>query len=287
MTTTSTGNEPSSPPSRGETSLPPETAEGQAEDAARSAGQRSTPIIALFTDFGLAGPYTGQVKAVLHLAAPEVAVIDLFADAPSRNPKAAAYLLAAYAHWFPPGTVFLSVVDPGVGGTRAPVIVAADDRWFVGPDNGLFELVTRRAVTPARLWEITWRPTVLSASFHGRDLFAPVAARLALGETPPGTLRDPGAMATSDWPDDLAEIVYVDHYGNAMTGLRAAALPPDALLVAGRRVLPPAPTFSAMPRGAAFWYENSTGLAEIAVNGGQADAVLGLRIGSPVEILRS
>ena len=221
------------------------------------------------------------MKAVLHLAAPEIRVIDLFADAPSRNPKVAAYLLAAYAQWFPPGTVFLSVVDPGVGGARAPVIVAADDRWFVGPDNGLFEIVKRRAVTPAREWEITWRPASLSASFHGRDLFAPVAARLTRGDIP-GALRDPATAERRDWPDDLAEIVYVDHYGNAMTGLRANLLPKDAGLEAGNKILPSARTFSAVPEGAAFWYENSTGLAEIAVNGGRADTVLGLAVGSKV-----
>jgi S-adenosylmethionine hydrolase len=241
-------------------------------------------MIVLFTDFGLAGPYVGQMKAVLHRLAPGVPVIDLFADAPSRDPRAAAYLLAAYAPWFPPDTIFLAVVDPGVGGVRAPVIVAADDRWFVGPDNGLFELVKRRAVTPPREWEITWRPAILSPSFHGRDLFAPVAARLALGETPPGTLRDPAAMARNDWPDDLAEIVYLDHYGNAMTGLRAGVLAKSTRLVAGGREISPAHTFSAVPEGAAFWYENSTGLAEIAVNLGRADAALGLKIGSPVEV---
>jgi S-adenosylmethionine hydrolase len=154
----------------------------------------------------------------------------------------------------------------------------------VGPDNGLFELVKRRAVTPSREWEITWRPAALSPSFHGRDLFAPVAARLALGETPPGTLRDPETMARNAWPDDLPEIVYLDRYGNAMTGLRAGLLPGAARLVVGEREVPPARTFSSVPPGAAFWYENSTGLAEIAVNLGRADAELDLRIGSAVVV---
>src|SRR5215472_12115972 len=98
-------------------------------------------MIVLFTDFGLTGPYAGQVKAVLHQVAPQVPVVDLFADAPSRDPRASAYLLAAYAAWFPAGTVFLAVVDPGVGGARPAVIVEADRRWYVGPGNGLFELV--------------------------------------------------------------------------------------------------------------------------------------------------
>ena len=177
-------------------------------------------MIALFTDFGLHGPYAGQMKAVLLDMAPGVPVIDLFADAPAGDPKASAYLLAAYAPWFPERTVFLCVVDPGVGGERPAVIVEADRRWYVGPGNGLFELVRRRA-RKAQSFDITWRPKTLSASFHGRDLFAPVAAILARGDEPPGRPRADGADRRADWPDDLAEIVYVDHYGNTMTGFCA------------------------------------------------------------------
>ena len=242
-------------------------------------------MIAVFTDFGLHGPYTGQMKAVLHRMAPGTPVIDLFADAPVGNPKASAYLLAAYAPWFPAGTIFLCVVDPGVGGTRPPLIVEADGRWYVGPGNGLFELVQRRAGA-VRCWDIDWRPEHVSASFHGRDIFAPVAARLAQGETPTGRRREADADRRADWPDDLPEVVYVDHFGNAMTGLRAATLPAEARLVAGHQVLERARTFGDRPPGAAFWYENSNGLAEIAVNLGRADRDLGLEIGSLVEIVR-
>src|SRR6478609_2029347 len=102
-------------------------------------------MIVLFTDFGLHGPYTGQMKAVLHQMAPGVPAIDLFADAPVGNPRASAYLLAAYAEWFAAGTVFLAVVDPGVGGPRPPISLEADGRWYVGPGNGLFELAERGA----------------------------------------------------------------------------------------------------------------------------------------------
>lgn len=241
-------------------------------------------MIALFTDFGLAGPYTGQMMAVLHQAAPRVPVIPLFADAPSARPKPAAYLLAAYGAWFPAGTVLLCVVDPGVGSARRAVVVEAEGRLYVGPDNGLFDIVMRRSAA-ARLWEITWQPGPLSASFHGRDLFAPVAARLARGD-PVAAVAQPAVdnSAARGWPDDLAEIVYVDHYGNAMTGLRGALLSPRARLVANGRMLPPATTFSAVPLGAAFWYVNANGLTEIAVNGGRADAALGLAIGSAVAI---
>jgi S-adenosyl-L-methionine hydrolase (adenosine-forming) len=241
-------------------------------------------MIALFTDFGLQGPYTGQMKAVLYEMAPGKPVVDLFADAPVGNPKASAYLLAAYAAWFAERTVFLCVVDPGVGGARPALVVEADGRQYVGPGNGLFELVRRRA-RETRCWEVDWRPARLSASFHGRDLFAPVAAMVARGDEPPGRLCDAGADRRPDWPDDLAEIVYVDHFGNAMTGMRAAMLPPDARLSAGERALDRATTFSDRPPGAAFWYENSNGLAEIAVNQRRADRELGLWIGAPVAIL--
>jgi S-adenosylmethionine hydrolase len=223
------------------------------------------------------------MKAVLHQMAPGIPVVDLFADAPAGNPMASAYLLAAYAAWFPEGTVFLCVVDPGVGGTRPAVFVEADGRWYVGPGNGLFELVQRRA-RKARCWDIEWKPRHLSASFHGRDLFAPVAAMLARGESPPGRQRDDIADRRADWPDDLPEVVYLDHYGNALTGLRAAVLPADARLSARGRTFERARTFSDRPPGTAFWYENSNGLAEIAVNQGRADRDLGLSIGTPIEI---
>jgi hypothetical protein len=240
-------------------------------------------MIVLFTDFGLAGPYTGQVKAVLTQAAPGVPVIDLFADAPAGNPKAAAYLLAAYSAWFPAGTVFLCVVDPGVGGGRPPVAVEADGRSFVGPGNGLFEIVRRRAAL-ARIWEITWQPPGLSATFHGRDLFAPVAAMLARGEPVPGELRDAAWLRRPDWPDDLAEIVYIDHYGNAMTGLRTGAVPAGTALSVAGRTIAGARTFGDRRQGEALWYENSNGLIEIAVNRGRADRTLGLAIGTPISI---
>jgi len=239
-------------------------------------------LIALFTDFGLAGPYTGQMKAVLLRDAPGTAVVDLFADAPAARPQPSAYLLAAYAAWFPAGTVFPCVVDPGVGGPRVPLIIEADGRWYVGPDNGLFELVLRRAAK-ARVWRITFEPVSLSASFHGRDLFAPVAACLARGGPPPGQPHQPTRFRT--WPDDLAEIVYVDHYGNAITGLRAAALPPEARLGVTGVVLPRVRSFSEVPSGVALCYENANGMMEVAVNCGRADAVLGLTIGSKLTVV--
>ena len=266
-------------------------------------------MIALFTDFGLADPYVGQMHAVLARVAPGVPVIDLFHAVPAFNIRAGAYLLPAYAREFPPGTVFIAVVDPGVGGTRRPIMLKADGCWYVGPDNGLFELVRRRA-TGYECHEIRWRPSQLSASFHGRDLFAPVAARLALGEIPdsmpvsrfperrsPESLLSRGEMlqaaaaeltapADGPWPDDLAEIVYIDHYGNGITGLRAATLPVERSIGIGGEVLRYARVFSDVPPGAAFWYENANGLVEIAVNGGNAAAQLGLKPGDPLTLIQ-
>lgn len=242
-------------------------------------------MIVLFTDFGLAGPYTGQVQAVLHQTAAGVPVIQLFADAPPGQPKPAAYLLAAYAMWFATGTVLLCVVDPGVGGPRRGLIVEANGRLYVGPDNGLFELVWRRAARP-RAWALTWRPEQLSATFHGRDLFAPVAGRLARGERAEAMASLAEPARHPDWPDDLAEIVYLDHYGNAMTGLRGACLPTAASLLAGPHRVAHADTFSAVPPGVPFWYVNSNGLVEIAVNAGRADQALALAVGSGLAILR-
>ena len=240
-------------------------------------------MIVLFTDFGVTGPYVGQMQAVLNQIAPGVPVIQLFADAPRGQPKPCAYLLAAYAAWFPPGSIFLCVVDPEVGSDRRGLIVEADGRLYVGPDNGLFELTLRRAQSP-RIAEITWQPPALSASFHGRDLFAPIAGRLARGEAPTSLARPVVPLTHADWPDDLAEIIYVDHFGNALTGLRGDRLPTSARLSVRGCSVAHARTFSAAPAGGAFWYVNSNGLVEIAVNGGRADQVLHLALGCEIQI---
>lgn len=237
------------------------------------------PAIVTFTDFGAEGPYLGQVRAALLREAPTVPVIDLMADAPSFDPVASAYLLAALVAETPPGCVIMAVVDPGVGGARDPLVAEAGGRLFVGPDNGLFEPVMRRA-DGVRCWRIDWRPARLSATFHGRDLFAPVAGRLARGEAPEAAGCAPLAPPRrADWPDDLARVVYVDRYGNAMTGLRADGV---RSLAAAGVALARADRFSAVSAGEAFWYANSIGLAEIAVNGGSAAERLGLRVGDAV-----
>jgi len=241
-------------------------------------------MIALFTDFGLNGPYVGQLHAVLAAAAPGERVIDLFHHVPHYDIRAAAYLLPSYAAVFPASTVFLCVVDPGVGGARRPVAAHADGRWYVGPDNGLFHIVARRA---ARFdcHEILWQPPHLSNSFHGRDLFAPVAAALALGtllDARPGTLTAPSGPA---WPEELAEVIYIDAFGNAVTGILAGRAGIDRALHVRGQELPYAATFSAIARGEAFWFRNSSDLVEIAVNEGSAAERLGLHLGDRVQLL--
>jgi len=241
-------------------------------------------MIALFTDFGGAGPYVGQMKAAVYRELPRATIVDLMADAPAHNPYAAAYLLAALSPEFSPGTVFLCVVDPGVGDpARRPAAVSIDGQWFVGPDNGLFNVAAARG-RAVQWWDITWRPARLSASFHGRDLFAPVAARLARGAAPPGTACALQERLLPGWPEDLAEIIYIDHFGNAMTGIRAVALSSARYLNIKDHSVAYARTFSAVPAGQAFWYENANGLVEIAVNQGRADRILGLEIGDKVRM---
>ncbi len=238
--------------------------------------------ILLFTDFGSGDIYVGQVKAALQGLAPGIAVIDLLHDAPAFNVRASAHLLAALAERFAPGSVFLTVVDPGVGGARSAVVVQADERSYVGPDNGLLSVVAARA-HKSDCRRVVWQPPQLSASFHGRDLFAPVAAKLAAqGGLPEGWLAHSGGLKVELGGDDLPEIIYVDHYGNAHTGLRARGSARAGSLVVGARRLTYARVFSEGAEGEAFWYENSQGLVEIAVNCGSAARLLGLEIGDEV-----
>ena len=240
-------------------------------------------MIALFTDYGLHGPYLGQVQAVLHGHLPNEKVINLLADAPRNNPRASAYLLAAFSRAFgaAPGTIFFSVVDPGVGSFQdRPVVIKADGQWYVGPDNGLFDIVYRRS-SRVQCWSLDWRPETLSASFHGRDLYAPTAAMIRkndiLGDEIPWEDRH-------GWPDDLSEIIYVDHFGNCMTGIRAEMLDTTKVIRVNGAAIAFANTFSSVPSGDAFWYRNSQDLVEIAVNGGNAAEQLNLGIGTQLMI---
>jgi len=240
-------------------------------------------MIFLFTDFGAADLYVGQVKGVLAERAPGIPVIDLLHEAPAFNVKASAHLLAALAERLPRGSVVFAVVDPGVGGKRDAVVVRSDGRYFVGPDNGLLSVAAARAERRT-VWSITWRPRTLARSFHGRDLFAPIAAAIARGDFPEARLKRKPRLAASFGADDLAEVIYVDHYGNAATGLRASGVSRRARLVVKGTWIAHARVFSEAPQGEVFWYENSIGLVEIAANSVSAAAKLGLRVGQRLAV---
>jgi S-adenosylmethionine hydrolase len=237
--------------------------------------------IALVTDFGPGGPYVGQMRLRLSELLRQFPVIDLVSDLCPFRPDLAAYLLPAFARDVPCRTLYVCVVDPGVGGARAALAVLADGDWYVGPDNGVLALVARRSPS-RRVLRVDWRPETLSDSFHGRDLFAPVAAMLCDGVIPSHAEIDVGQMVGADWPNELPRIVYADPYGNLMTGMRAASLERGTILGAGGRALSYARTFCEVPAGTAFWNENSVGLVELAVNQGSASVVLGLRPGDPI-----
>lgn len=242
--------------------------------------------IALITDFGVGSPYMGQLHAVLHGLAPEVAVLDLVADLPPFRPDLAAYLLPALIRDLPRRTLYVCVVDPGVGGDRQVLMLDRAGDCFLGPDNGLLAVLGRRSVQ-SRWWRVTWRPKRLSASFHGRDLFAPLAVRLARGKTVERVPVSASGLVGMDWVDEPSIILYRDAYGNLMTGLRAANLSPSSRFRVAGHWLSHARTFCEVPQGAPFWYENSLGLVEFAVNRGRADQVLGLYPGDSIDIMPS
>ena len=244
---------------------------------------KPAPIL-LFTDFGNQGPYLGQLELAVREVQADAVVINLCSDVPRWNPRAAAYLLAGYARCGPPGTAWVCVVDPGVGSFRdRPVVVHCEERWYVGPDNGQFD-VLRMRYPGCRTWPLEYRPEALSSSFHGRDLYAPAAARLAAGWRPEG--EGEAAAPVTDLPADGFEVIYLDHFGNAMTGIRPQALPEGTILEAAGHRFVPARTFSDLAPGSPLWYVNSNGLVELACNAASAAGRFGLEVGMRVCVVK-
>jgi S-adenosylmethionine hydrolase len=151
-----------------------------------------------------------------------------------------------------------------------PIVLEANERWFIGPDNGLFELLVRQSEAVVRCWEITCRPETVSVSFHGRDIFSPVTAMIANGDTTANlTWGRPityDKMERADWPNDWAHVIYIDRYGNCMTGLRWNQIDTSSCVKVGDIELTFAKTFSDCPIGNALCYQNSLGLMEFAIN---------------------
>lgn len=237
-------------------------------------------MIYLFTDFGLHDWYVGQMRAVLARMAPSVPAIDLMHGVAPFDVRSAAYLLGALARQLPEGSIMVGVVDPGVGGLRRPLMMEADGRWYVGPDNGLFAFPWRSAKS-RRAFNIDWQPSDLSHSFHGRDLFAPVAALLAGGGNPAATeIHDP--VLPVDWPENLWQVIHIDRFGNAVTGICGSAVADNTVLEAGSGTFAYAPTFNAGAPEAPFWYRNSLGLVELAFPGAGVATVCVLALGTAV-----
>jgi S-adenosylmethionine hydrolase len=243
----------------------------------------ATSPVFFFTDFGPTGPYLGQMEVAVLGVLPDARVISLLSDAPVARARPSAYLLKSLLPYLPTRAGVVAVVDPGVGTARRALCILADGRWLVGPDNGLLAPAAR-AAGAVQVWRLDWVPAVVSVSFHGRDLFAPACARLLAGVEVPRTSLSPEEILGWDWPKQLAEVIYVDHYGNAFTGIAADAVGDRTVLRCGAAQVPHARVFGAAPPGEPFWYVNSCGLVEIAVNGGSAAAALGLAIGDAVEM---
>lgn len=240
--------------------------------------------IALVTDFSAASPYSGQLRMVLHGLVPELPVFDLVSDLEPFRADLAAYLIPQLIRDVPSATLFLCVVDPGVGGERAALALRADGNWFAGPDNGLLAMVAKRAQR-AYCRRVDWRPPHSSASFHGRDLFAPIAARIVRGMELLGADLPTAGMVGHDWPEECAKVVYRDGYGNLCSGIRASGIDRRIRVAAGEREIGYARTFCEVPAGTPFWYENSFGLIELAVNQDRADRLLGLAPGGRLGLI--
>lgn len=239
--------------------------------------------IGLFTDFGLLDSYQGEVKARLVTALSDCPVFDLMPGAPACNPRAAAYLLAAILAHLPRQLLIIAVVDPGVGSNRKALLLESDGYWLLGPDNGLLSQIFRQR--GGRLWTIGWRPEQLSASFHGRDFFAPAAKRLLSGESLALASLDGSEISGADWPADLQQLIHIDGFGNLVTGVRYQAGIKE-VVIAGRSLLK-ARSFHEVPPGALFWYQNAMGLVEIAANQARGVDLLQVAVGEPVQILES
>lgn len=230
--------------------------------------------ITLTTDFGARDGYVGAMKGVLRRYVPHRVLVDIAHDLPRGDVAHAAWVVRTACFEFPADTIHVVVVDPGVGGARQGVIVEAGGHVFVGPDNGVFAYVPKGRATAIDLDKVRALSTgfVISPTFHGRDVFAPVAGALAQGKKPAslGTKTTlAGKLSWGDRPRGEGRVVHVDHFGNLVTDL-----PPEeagaAVEIAGHR-LGVARTYEDVPSGSLLAYVGSAGTIEVAVRDGRAD----------------
>lgn len=245
-------------------------------------------IITLLTDFGTTDSYVAETKAALLTLAPRATLVDITHSVPPGDIRAGAYLLSRSRRRFPPGTVHLAVVDPGVGTDRAALAIAAEGHRFVGPDNGIFTAVLRDAAVEIVTLPV---PDKASPTFHGRDLFAPAAAALATGATLTSLgeplLGMPHRLAYAEPRYDgktlIGEVVYVDRFGTLVTNLTPELVPDHAVLeVEGLEIGPLRRTFGDVSTGGLVAYVGSGGSVEIAVRDGSAARRLGMGVGGRI-----
>lgn len=260
------------------------------------------PIIALLTDFGTRDGYAGVMKGVILGITPECRLVDLTHDIPPQDVRAGAWALSTAWRYFPVGTIFLCVVDPGVGSERRPIAVRAGDRFFVGPDNGLCTYVLA-GCEPERVVVLDkplYHLPLPSATFHGRDIFSPCAAHLARGILldAVGTVVSPSSLASLPlshpmWADAatlVGHVLHTDHFGNLISdfgsGLTGAILatPGVTLRVAGYAITACAPTFAAGPEREPFALRDSSGHLALAVRNGSAASLLGAGEGDEIRV---
>jgi S-adenosylmethionine hydrolase len=244
------------------------------------------PTVTLLTDFGTADSYVAEMKGAMLCVAPHLAFVDVSHDVAPGDLASARYLLARTWRRFPPRTVHLVVVDPGVGSSRPALAATRDDHGFVGPDNGVLGPV----LTGARVVRLPV-PAAASATFHGRDVFGPAAARLAegapldaLGEAFDGWVRGALPAPRTEGGRTIGEVVYADRFGTLVTNLPAAAGAARGTVVIQRAGVPLRRTFSDVEPGALVAFIGSGGTIEIAVRDGSASAMLGAGTGTEVWI---
>lgn len=256
-------------------------------------------IITLTSDFGLRDPFVGVMKGRILARHPEARIIDLTHEVLAHWPAEAGFWLARSYGWFPTGTVHVAVVDPGVGTARDIVVVESRGHWLLAPDNGLLEPVTR-ADREARVWRLT--PAGMarcgvgrtSATFHGRDIFAPVAAELAAGRVTASSLGEPSPQLVPSWVEEpmtidgrvAGRVITIDHFGNLITDIDVSMLEAfrEPLVHTGGVVLPLRRTYGDCRPGDTLALVNSFSVLEIAVAEGRAAEVLGLSRGAPVVV---
>jgi S-adenosylmethionine hydrolase len=239
------------------------------------------PVVYFFSDFGSDGPYVGQVEAVI-LHRTEAHFINLLSNAPVADPYHSSYLLAGlYAELPVKSGYMLAVVDPGVGSKRRVITFDIGNMTFLGPDNGLFtRLLAQHHISEVAT--LDYPSNSISSSFHARDWFAPEIVRLINGETIDCEFVAASELEGSDWAEFLGEVIYIDHYGNLMTGIPAKQIEKEQIIALGEKKISYERTFSSVSVDELFWYENSMGLVEIAANRASAAELTGLCIGSEI-----